>query len=41
MDKSTQNLEVGDLVMLFSKNLVCSLWYTGRVIEIHPGKDGG
>ena len=34
------NLEIGDLVILVSKNPVCSAWSTGRVIEIYPGVDG-
>ena len=34
------NLKIGDLVILVSKNPVCSAWSTGRVIETYPGVDG-
>ena len=35
-----QNLEIGDLVILVSKNYVCSEWPTGHVIKTYPSVDG-
>ena len=37
---NSQNLQIGDLVILVSKNPVRSAWSTGRAIEIYPGDDG-
>ena len=37
---NSRNLEIGDLVILVSKNLVRSAWSTGRVTETYPSVDG-
>ena len=37
---NSRNLEIGDLVILVSKNPVRSAWSTGRVIETYPSVDG-
>ena len=37
---NSRNLEIGDLVILVSKNPVCSAWSSGRVIETYPSVDG-
>ena len=40
MEKISRNLEIGDLVILISKNPVRSAWSIGLVIETHPSVDG-
>ena len=37
---NSRNLEIGDLVILASKNPVCSTWSTGHLIETYPGVGG-
>ena len=37
---NSRNLEIGNLIILVSKNLVCSACSTGPIIEIYPGVDG-
>ena len=37
---NSRNLEIGDLVILVSKNLARSAWSTGRVTETYPSVDG-
>lgn len=34
------NIQVGRLVLLAEDNIPVSQWLLGRIIEIHPGKDG-
>ena len=36
----SQNMQVGDLVLLQEDNLVPTKWPVGRIVDTHPGKDG-
>ena len=36
----SQNMQVGDLVLLQEDNLVPTKWPMGRTVDTHPGKDG-
>ena len=36
---SRANLEIGDIVLIKEDNLPPLKWLTGRVVELHPGKD--
>ncbi|XP_059618014.1 uncharacterized protein LOC132262687 [Phlebotomus argentipes] len=38
--KTTENLAIGDLVLIKIDNLRSFVWSMGRVTEIHPGSDG-
>ncbi|XP_043478769.1 uncharacterized protein LOC122509074 [Leptopilina heterotoma] len=38
--KSNPNIKIGDLVLIRDINLPKSNWQMGRVLKIHPGKDG-
>lgn len=38
--KRTSNPAVGDLVIIREDNIAPSKWPLGRIIELHPGKDG-
>jgi hypothetical protein len=38
--KSKPNLRVGELVLIVEKRAPRNLWPLGRVVEIHPGRDG-
>ncbi|CAK1589701.1 unnamed protein product [Parnassius mnemosyne] len=38
--QSTSNIQVGQLVTIQEDNLPAGKWLTGRVIHLHPGKDG-
>lgn len=39
--RSTQpNIKIDDVVIIHDANLAASKWALGRVIELHPGKDG-
>lgn len=35
-----RNLKKGDLVLIMNNQMPPSLWQLGRVIEVHPGRDG-
>ena len=36
----SRNMQVGDLVLLHEDNLVPTKWPMGRIVDVHPGKDG-
>lgn len=36
----TDNLRVGDMVLVIEDNLPPARWNIGRILEVHPGKDG-
>lgn len=38
--KSRSNLQLDDLVLIKEDNVPPMKWCTGRVVELHPGKDG-
>lgn len=38
--KCVQNLEVGELVIVSEKKLPRGLWPLGKIVEVHPGRDG-
>ncbi|XP_055387374.1 uncharacterized protein LOC129615957 [Condylostylus longicornis] len=38
--KRTENMKIGDLVLLRDEKLPPSRWLMGRITEIHPGPDG-
>ena len=38
--KPQKNIEIGDMVTIHDDNLPPGRWPVGRVVEVHPGKDG-
>lgn len=38
--KNGPELNVGTVVLIKDKNLSCSQWALGKIIELHPGEDG-
>lgn len=38
--QSKQNIKMGDVVTIHDGNLPAGKWALGRVVELHPGKDG-
>ncbi|XP_011858514.1 PREDICTED: uncharacterized protein LOC105556056 [Vollenhovia emeryi] len=38
--KDGPRLDVGTIVLVKDKNLPCGRWTMGRILELHPGKDG-
>ena len=36
----SRNLKIGDVVLLQEDTFVPNKWPLGRVVELHPGKDG-
>lgn len=38
--KERENMKIGDMVTIQDENLPPGRWLLGRVIELHPGKDG-
>lgn len=38
--KPTENIKLNDVVIIHDDNLPAGKWSLGRVIELHPGKDG-
>lgn len=38
--KTTQNLDIGNLVLIKDERLPPLNWLMGRIVEIHPGNDG-
>ena len=39
-DVRRRDVKVNDIVMLVDSNAVRGNWTVGRIIEVHPGKDG-
>ena len=39
-DVQRRDVKVNDIVMLVDSNAVRGNWTIGRIIEVHPGKDG-
>ena len=35
-----RNFDVGELVLIADKRVPRNLWPLGRIIEVHPGRDG-
>lgn len=38
--KAQKNIEIGDMVTIHDDSLAPGKWPVGRVVEVHPGKDG-
>lgn len=38
--RPTKNFEIGDIVLIKEENLPPGKWALGKVVELHPGKDG-
>lgn len=38
--KATENLAVGEIVLIKEDNLPPSRWALGRILKVHPGRDG-
>lgn len=38
--KAQKNLEIGDMVTIHDDNFPAGKWPVGRVVEVHPGRDG-
>jgi len=37
---SSRNVKIGDVVLLNEDGMIPTKWPLGRIVEVHPGKDG-